>query len=115
MPVIDVCPQEVMRRTQEEAHIKAAVLLAEAGARAHVLIASRALPSHGYPTATPGLPKFWTNRTKFYCFCDTSVSRRRRERRILLAGGGMRASCSHTLAAAPGLLVHMLFCHGVKT
>jgi hypothetical protein len=48
------------------------------------------------------VPKFWTHRTNFYCFCDTSVrekagaaasvSCRRRERRTLLAGGGRRAT-----------------------
>ncbi len=42
-----------------------------------------------------GVPKFWTHRTKVYCFCDrsvrkkawlaASVSRRQRERRILLS------------------------------
>ncbi len=45
-----------------------------------------------------------------------SLSRRRRERRTLFAGGGWRASRSHTLAASQAFeRMHMLFSHRVKT
>ncbi len=44
------------------------------------------------------------------------VARRRRERHTLLAGGGRRASRSHTLAASQAFeRMHMLFRHRVKT
>ncbi len=44
-----------------------------------------------------------------------SVSRRQRERRNLLAGGGRRASRSHTLAASQAFeRMHTLSCHRVK-
>ncbi len=45
-----------------------------------------------------------------------SVSRWRRERHTLLAGGGRRASRSHTLAASQAFeCMHTLFSHRVKT
>ncbi len=57
-------------------------------------------------------------------FCDRSV-REKAWRRLqacragdetLLAGGGRRARCSHTLAASQAFeRLHMLFCHRVKT
>ncbi len=78
--------------------------------------------SEGYRS----VPKFGTHWTKITVSVTkacarrpgaaASVSRRRRERRTLLAGSGRRASRSHTLAASQAFeRMHMLFCHRVKT